>query len=174
VTSDQAARAGTAPAWRTTIGLRAIAVFEAAKGLVMLVAGSGLFFVVHRDFQDIADRIVWHFHLDPASREAQILARAASSTTPTTIRLLAAAALAYAAFRLIEAWGLWRARRWAEWLGVLTGLIYVPFEIASFIRHPRLVPLVALAINLLVVWVLARHLRPRVQPVDARNLPLHV
>jgi len=149
--------------WSGAASLRAIAVFEAAKGLVVLLAGSGLLFLLRRDLQELADRIVRHFHLDPASRESRILFRALTEATPSHLRWLAVAALAYSTFRFAEAWGLWRARRWAEWLGVVTGLIYVPFEIGSFIRHPRPVPLVALALNILVVLVLGWHLRRRTE-----------
>lgn len=153
-------------------GLRAVSLFEAAKGLIVLVAGSGLLIFVHHDWQLFADRIVAHLHLNPASRESRILLRAATRATPTMVRWLGIAALAYSTFRFIEAWGLWRARRWAEWLGVLTGLIYVPFEIASFVRHPRLVPLVALVVNILVVWILARQLRPSAAAHDVGDVPL--
>jgi uncharacterized membrane protein (DUF2068 family) len=144
---------------RSAVGLRLVALFEAAKGIVVLAAGSGLPFLVHRDLQDLADRIVLHFHLNPASRESRVLYRALTEATPSRLRWLAAAALVYSIFRLAEAWGLWRARRWAEWLGVVTGLIYVPFEIMSFLRHPRAVPLVALAVNVLIVLVLVRQIR---------------
>ena len=139
--------------------LRAIAVFEAAKGIVVLLAGSGVLFLVHRNMQEIADRIVRHFHLNPASRESRILLRAFENATPGRLRWLAAGALVYAAVRLAEAWGLWRARSWAAWLGVVTAVIYVPFEIVSFVRHPRWIPFVALVINLVIIFVLATAIR---------------
>ena len=157
---------------RTKVSLRAVALFEATKGLIVLIAGSGLlFFVNRRDLQDIADQIVGHFHLDPAGRESRILMRAATSATPGRLHWLAVAALAYATFRFAEAWGLWRLQRWAEVLGVATGLIYVPFEIASFIRHPGPVSIIALVVNLLVVWVLARHLRQRMHAMNVSDVP---
>ena len=113
--------------------------------------------------QDVADRIVEHFHLNPASRESRILDRAVMDATPGRLRWLAVAAVAYAAFRLIESWGLWRAQRWAEWLGAVTGLVYVPFEIVSFVRHPWPGPLVALAVNLLI--------RVRARATNPESLP---
>lgn len=158
--------------WKAVFGLRAVAVFEAAKGLLVLLAGSGLLFLVHRDLQNLADQIVWHFHLDPAGRESRILYRALTEATPGRLRLLAAAAVAYAVFRFAEAWGLWNAKRWAELLGVVTGLIYVPFEIVSFVRHPRLVPLIAFIINVAIVWILARYLRLRPHASPVRDVPL--
>jgi len=145
--------------WRTAAALRLIAIFEAAKGAAVLAAGSGLLLLVHRDLQAFGDRVVRHLHLNPASRESRILYRALTEATPGRLRWLAVAALAYAIFRFAEAWGLWRARRWAEWLGAVTGLVYVPFEIFSFIRHPRPVPIVVLAINLAIVFILARRLQ---------------
>ena len=147
------------PTWRDVASLRAIALFEAAKGLLVLVAGSGLLFLVHRDVQSIADRIVAHFHLNPASRESRILFRAIANATPGRLRWLAIAALVYAGVRLAEAWGLWRMKRWAEWLGVVTAGIYVPFEIASFFRHPRPGPVLALLINVIVIVVLTREIQ---------------
>jgi uncharacterized membrane protein (DUF2068 family) len=147
------------PHARGLTSLRAIALFEAVKGLVVLLAGSGVLFLVHRDLQNIADGLVRHFHLNPASRESRILFRAFENATPGRLRWLAAAALTYAGVRLAEAWGLWRARPWAAWLGVVTAVIYVPFEIVSFVRHPRPVPLVALVINLVVILVLAGAIR---------------
>ena len=47
-------------------GVRAVGVFEAAKGVVVLIAGLGLLSLVHRDAQHAAETIVRHLHLNPA------------------------------------------------------------------------------------------------------------
>jgi len=65
----------------------------------------------------------------------------------------------YSTLRFIEAVGLWRARRWAEWFGVATGLIYVPFEAIAFVRRPELEPFLALLLNLMIVVILGMYLR---------------
>ncbi len=146
------------------VGIRIVAVFEAAKGLAVLLAGSGLLFLVHRDVQGIADWMVAHLHLNPANHYSQIFHRAMTEATPVRIQLVALGAFIYAGFRLLEAWGLWLERRWAEWLGVTTGLLYVPFEGAAFVRHPGPEPAAALAANLAIVLVLAWQLRGRPNP----------
>jgi uncharacterized membrane protein (DUF2068 family) len=143
------------------LGIRIVAAFEAAKGLLVLVAGSGLLFLVHRDVQGIADRLVSHLHLNPASEYSRIFTRVITDATPGRIHLVAIGAFVYAGFRLLESWGLWWERRWAEWLGVTTGLLYVPFEVAAFVRHPAGEPIAALAVNLVIVLYLARQLRLR-------------
>jgi uncharacterized membrane protein (DUF2068 family) len=143
------------------IGLRLTAIFEAIKGLLVLIAGSGLFLLVHRDVQDIAERFIDRMHLDPASRYPRIFLKVATQATPSGMRLLAVAALFYAAIRLVEAVGLWHARRWAEWLGVASGLMYLPIEIRALVRHPGIEPLVALILNLGVVLFLGLQLESK-------------
>ena len=38
--------------------------------------------------------------------------------------------------RLLEAWGLWRARAWASWLGCIGSAAYLPLEVDALYRHP--------------------------------------
>jgi uncharacterized membrane protein (DUF2068 family) len=144
-----------------TATLRTVAAFEAAKGLVVIVAGLGLLALVHRDAQAIAERLITHLHLDPASRVPRVLLHVATSATPARLQLLAAGALVYAAMRLVEAVGLWRGRRWAAWFGAATGVVYLPFEVWALVREPGWEPLAALLVNLVVVIVLAAQLRRR-------------
>jgi uncharacterized membrane protein (DUF2068 family) len=140
------------------IGLRLAAIFEATKGLLVLLAGSGMLLLVHRDVQEMAERFIDRLHLDPAGRYPRIFLKVATEATPSGLRLLALAALIYAVIRFVEAAGLWHARRWAEWLGVASGLMYLPFEVRAIIRHPGIEPVVALLLNLGVVLFLGLQL----------------
>jgi len=144
---------------QSRVGIRVIALYEAAKGVVVLLAGSGLLLLVHRDVQGLAEQLVAHLHLDPAKRIPRIFLHAMTSATPDRLRWLAVGAGVYSVARLAEAYGLWQGRRWAEWLGAVTAAIYMPFEADALIRHPGAEPLVALALNLAIVLYLARELR---------------
>ena len=64
-----------------TDGLRAIAVFEAAKGALVLLAGFGVLGLLHRDLQAIAERLVRFSHLNPASKYPRIFVAAADRVT---------------------------------------------------------------------------------------------
>ncbi|HVT37767.1 MAG TPA: DUF2127 domain-containing protein [Gemmatimonadaceae bacterium] len=141
------------------LGLRTVAVFEAAKGFVVLVAGSGLLLLVRRDAQAMAERIVEHLHLDPASRYPHIFLQLATGATPGRLRLLAFGALVYALIRFAEAVGLWHGRRWAEWFGMATGAVYLPFEVVALVRHPSIEPVVALIASVGIVVFLAVRLK---------------
>ena len=141
------------------IGLRAIALFETAKGLLVLISGSGLLLLVHRDAQAIAERLLMHLHLNPASRYPHIFLQIATGASPGRLRLWALGAALYAILRFVEAVGLWHARRWAEWFGVATGLLYVPFEVLSYIHRPSIESILALMVSLSVVLFLSLRLR---------------
>ena len=145
---------------RPRLGLRTVALFEAAKGLLVLVAGSGLLLLVHQDVEAVAERLLEHLHLNPAHHYPQIFLQIATGATPTGLRLIALGALLYSLIRLTEAAGLWHDKRWAEWLGVVTGLVYVPFEVLALVRRLSIGPIVALVANIGIVaylaWALAR------------------
>jgi len=138
--------------------LRIVAVVELAKGLLVLALGAGLLAFAHRDLQDIAEELLLHLHLNPASRIPGIFVELASRANSINLWLLALGAAAYAIVRIAEGYGLWYDHAWAEWLGAVSGLIYVPFEIYALSKGITLLRLGTLALNLIVVTVLVESL----------------
>ncbi|HTS22686.1 MAG TPA: DUF2127 domain-containing protein [Casimicrobiaceae bacterium] len=135
--------------------LRLVAVFELAKGALVLFAGLGLLAFVHRDIQDVAEELLLHLHLNPASRIPGVFLKLVERVASVDMWFLALGALTYATIRIAEGYGLWRDRAWAEWLGVASGLIYVPFEIYELGKGVTVLKLLTFALNILVVAVLA-------------------
>ncbi len=135
--------------------LRVVAVFEFAKGALVLIAGLGLLAFVHRDVRDVADELLEHLHLDPASRVPHIFVALAERAASMDLWLLAIGAMVYAAVRIAEGYGLWFDREWAEWLGAASALIYLPFEIYALAKGVTPLKLATLGVNLLVVAVLS-------------------
>lgn len=131
--------------------IRAVALFEAAKGVVVLLAGFGVLSLIHHDVQHVADVIVHHLHLNPAKRYPQVFLHAAERMTDARLWTLVAGALAYCSVRFVEAYGLWRQRWWAEGFAAVSGAIYMPFEIYRLAHGGELVPAIAFALNTLVV-----------------------
>ena len=149
-------------------GVRAVAVFEAAKGLLVLVAGLGLLDLLHGNVQAAAERLVRFSHLNPASKYPQIFLEAAAHTTDARLLWLAAGAGAYAAVRFAEAYGLWHGRVWAEWLALVAGGLYVPVELYHIWLQCTALKVVVLAVNLAVVGYMAYALRRRKErPAEA-------
>lgn len=131
--------------------LRAVAVFEAAKGTLVLVTGLGALSLIHHDVQRFAEQLVGHFHLNPAKHIPQIFIAAAANLTDARLWVLAVLAASYGLLRFVEAYGLWHERRWAEWFAAISGGIYIPFEIYELLQGDTWLSLGALAVNALVV-----------------------
>ncbi len=85
----------------------------------------------------------------------------AKAINPEAVHLAAAVAALYAIVHLVEGWGLWRAKAWASWLGCIAAALYLPFDLYALALHRHWLEAVVVAINLLVVWVLARDLMVR-------------
>lgn len=116
-------------------GMRAVAIVEGAKAALVLLAGFGLLTLIHRDVQDLAERLVRHSHLDPASKYPRIFLDAADRVTDKQLWFFAAMAALYALIRSVEAYGLWFERRWAEWFALASGGLYIPVEIYEMWHH---------------------------------------
>lgn len=141
--------------------IRAVAFFEAFKGLVVLLAATGALSLVHRDVYAMAVMFIEHAHLNPAARYPQIFFDAARHLHDRTLLLLALGGAAYALLRLVEAYGLFFGRRWAEVLAAGSGAIYVPIELIDLFHRPTWHGLAFLVLNLVVVAVMVRALLVR-------------
>ncbi|MGB2815585.1 MAG: DUF2127 domain-containing protein [Burkholderiaceae bacterium] len=131
--------------------LRTIASIEAVKGVVAIAAGLGLLSLVNRDLHHMAAALIGHVGLDPgASYPAMILhdIDVLHDARPRTILL---AAGGYAAVRFAEAYGLWNVRRWGEWLGAVSGAVYVPFELQHWMHRPSAFATTVIVVNIAVV-----------------------
>ena len=136
---------------RLSRALRTVALFEAAKGTLVLLVGFGLLSLVHHDIQRFAERLVIHAHLNPAARYPRIFIEVANHLTDARLLLIAAGAATYSLVRFVEAYGLWYARRWAEWFAALSGGIYIPFEIFELYERVSWLSLGALLLNSTIV-----------------------
>jgi uncharacterized membrane protein (DUF2068 family) len=126
-------------------------VYEAAKGILVLAVGLGLLRLIHHDVQQAAEHIVKHLHLNPSAHYPRVFLALASKVDDARLWALAAGAAAYYGLRLLEAVGLWKGRRWAEWLGALSGGIYVPVEVYEAARRVTVTRLALLIFNVAMV-----------------------
>jgi uncharacterized membrane protein (DUF2068 family) len=132
-------------------GLRVVAIFEASKGVLVLLVGLGLLSLVHHSAQNVGEEIVERFHLNLAREHPRILIYAATHLDNSHLRLLAVGALLYSIMRFIEAYGLWRIRGWAEWFAILSGGVYLPLELYELIHHATAVKAVVFVVNVGIV-----------------------
>jgi uncharacterized membrane protein (DUF2068 family) len=125
---------------------------------VVLLAATGVLSLMHRNVYAIAATLIEHMHLNPASKYPRIFLDAASHVQDRNLLLIAMGAGTYATVRLVEAYGLFHERKWAEVLAAASGAIYVPFELIELIRHPTWHGLALLMLNIFVVAIMVRAL----------------
>jgi uncharacterized membrane protein (DUF2068 family) len=134
--------------------IRLVAYFEAFKGILVLVAATGLLALVDKDLQDLAARLVEHSHLNPASKYPRIFIDAAARLQDSRMALLALGAASYSLVRLVEAYGLYRERAWAEVLAAASGALYMPVELYEWFIHPTWLRATIFVLNGAVVAVM--------------------
>ncbi len=61
----------------------------------------------------------------------------------------------------LRGYGLWNDLAWGEWLGALSGGLYIPFEVGHLIHRPSVIIGVVLAVNVFMFIFLAIQLWSR-------------
>ena len=112
--------------------IKVVAIFEIAKGALALLATSSLIWA--GSVSDMFERV--ERHLDLAHPKTAALLDGVRVGVTSHMRLLVVAVLTYAGIRFAEGIGLWLDKRWAEWLGALSALLYLPFEVIGFWHNP--------------------------------------
>jgi uncharacterized membrane protein (DUF2068 family) len=151
-------QAGYNPEPRAHPGLHALALFEGLKGLLAVIAAASLEVLGPQPLRELVARLIARFNLDPAHGALPSLLDAIN---PDGVHLAVLVVSVYAAWRLLEAWGLWRAKAWASWLGCVGTAAYLPLDVYALYHHHGWHAWAVLSLNLLVVAVLARDLLKR-------------
>lgn len=114
--------------------LRAVASFEFAKGVFVILMGFCALALVHKDVWVIAESLLALFHISTDRRSAQVFLDFADNVTDARLWAAARIAFAYAALRFTEAYGLWNQRTWAEWVAFVSGTLLLPLEVRELFR----------------------------------------
>ena len=133
-----------------SLGLRTLAVFEVAKGAIVLLLACGVLPIIHKNLDEMASRVAALLHVNPEGKLSNLFLELASHATDHTLWVLALAALVYAAVRSIEAYGLWQQREWAQWFELLSTALYLPEELYWLLRHPSLLKYGVLVTNIVI------------------------
>ena len=131
-------------------GLKFLASFEAAKGILVLLAGAGILTLIHRNVQYEAMDIVQFFHPNPARHYPEIFLKTFSDIGNTNLWILSVSAVLYVIIRMAEAYGLWHDRAWAIWFAVASSALFLPIEI--FELYEKGASLTSIAFPFMVIF----------------------
>ena len=142
--------------------LRLISLDRALHCLVLSVLAVAVFIfaanksLLHRDFIRIVTRLQGGVggpvRTNHGSLERELTHLFAISTR--NLELTGVALAAYAVLEGVEAVGLWRTRRWAEYLTFVATVLLVPLEVYEIARKPTALKALTLAINVAIVLYL--------------------
>ncbi len=139
-------------------GLHLIALFEGAKGVLALGIAAGLALLGPNRLRDAIHALITRFL---PNAEPGAITKILDTINPGAVHVAVGIIVLYALMRLLEAWGLWRTRAWASWLGCLGSAAYLPLDIYAIHRHPGWHTWALLVVNIVIVLVLWRDIRRR-------------
>ena len=134
--------------------LRAIACFEAIKGAAALAGIIGVLDLMHRDVRHLAIELIGRFGQNPEAHFPSIILHYADLLPNANVDSLIFLASGYILLRILEAYGLWNQRAWGEWLGALSGGLYIPLEVAYLTQRLSAMTAIVLVGNIFVVGFL--------------------
>jgi uncharacterized membrane protein (DUF2068 family) len=144
-----------APAQRPPLALRSIALFEAFKGLLAIGAACGLISLRHTDLHAATDAFLLRHGINPEQHYTRLFIESVAKVTNHHVGEIVALGFVYALIRLVEGYGLWQGKHWAEWFAVISAGIYLPLEFQHFAHHATLLNAGVIFFNIVIILYLA-------------------
>jgi uncharacterized membrane protein (DUF2068 family) len=139
--------------------LRVIAAFKLFKALGLIIVAVAAFDLVRSEQLDAFAEWIARLPILHGHHVMIRLLDAVVQLGPRKFVAIGIAACIYASLFLVEAWGLWHAKRWAEYLTVIATTSVIPFELWEIAHHVSWLKISALLVNVAIVWYLIRLLR---------------
>ena len=145
---------------RDVFVLRLLAVERAVRGVFVVLVALAVWRFSNRqdavrrlfdEYLDVFRPVFRHFHYDLDHSPVVGTVRKTFGHRHDTLVLVALLLLVYALIELVEAVGLWYARRWAEYLTVVATAAFLPLEIYELTEHVSGLKIATLLLNLLAV-----------------------
>ena len=140
-------------------GLMAIAALKFVNGFGLLAIGLGALHYLHGDIEKDFAHWMELLRADPHNKYLIWLLEKLSNVDEHRLRQLSVGTFFYSALFLLEGTGLALARRWAEYLTIITTASLMPVEMYEIYVHTTVPRIVVLLVNIVVVAYLARELR---------------
>ena len=157
------------PPSRAPLALRSIAVFEGVKGALALAAACGIISLRHTDLHAATSAFLLRHGINPERRYTHMFVESVANATHYHVGAVVAFALAYSTIRLVEGYGLWHGKHWAEWFAVISASLYLPLEFQHHAHHVTLINAGIICFNVAIVLYMARLLNKQRKERGARG-----
>ncbi len=138
-----------------------IAAERSVRALLLIAVGVILLSHLHTDWGQAVSGTAKDFGLDPHRTGIVRLTEHASALTSKKVEEFGVIAIAYGLLEAAEGYGLWRRKRWGEYLTIIaTSLLLIP-EVWELTKKPTVLKIGGLLLNLAIVIYLIYRLRRR-------------
>ncbi len=127
------------------------------QGIFVFPLAIGLLTLIGKDLEKFTRSIVRIFDLDVNNDVISLLLDKIGMARTTLLVEVSIGLLLYGTLCLVEAYGLHRRRRWAEYLTVGAVSLFIPFEIYEVIQKVSFLLVAILVLNIAIVAYLIRH-----------------
>jgi uncharacterized membrane protein (DUF2068 family) len=161
------------PSKRERVGLELVAAYSFVKAIALVAAGLGALGLLNGRVAIAANRWLEGLAL---RHESRLAGRMADYVLPYLDRVtgrhlieIAIGAFFFAAIYVVEGVGLWRCRRWAEYLTIGVSASFLPFELIALFHRVTLPLMVTFILNVAVVAFLLWQVRVAEKPLTIRE-----
>lgn len=137
--------------------LRFIIAEKTFIGILFLSLSIGILGLIDKDLVVLGRRLVAALNLDTDNAYITLALENLGVVNNTVLVGVSIGGFAYALLNLVEAYGLHRRLRWAEWLTVVATGLLIPFEVYEVWHRFTPVRVGVLVLNVAIVIYLARH-----------------
>jgi uncharacterized membrane protein (DUF2068 family) len=140
-------------------GLLAIALFKLAKATVLILAGAGALSLLSPSMERRVREWLADFTIRQGSRIVERALHLLNVASPGRLTLVGLASICYGLLFAVEGVGLWREKRWAEYLTIVATGLLIPVEVYELVKAVTPTRVLALVANLAGVAYLIYRLR---------------
>lgn len=126
-------------------------------GILQLIISYGFYSIKDSGIINATERIAYLLEFSMDNYYVGMFLERAGDTSPTTLLILSVVFFIFGTTGFVEAYGLHRREKWAEWLVVCFTGSFIPFEIYELIMRPGIVIFVTLIITCLIVYFVGKH-----------------
>lgn len=127
------------------------------KGMLLLPLSVGLFTLLGKDLGSLARTLFHDLGLDVDNYYIDLFLTKLGLAKTTILVEISIGLFLYGSLCLVEAYGLHKRRRWAEYLTVTVISLLIPFELLEVFKNFSSIMAGVLALNIAIVYYLVRH-----------------
>jgi uncharacterized membrane protein (DUF2068 family) len=142
---------------KNEVFLKIIIIEKFTLGIIAVLLSFGIISLINKDMEKFANEIVTFFNLDMNNYYINAVINRIGMIENGTIIGVSIGMVSYASLNLAMGYGLYRRRRWAEWLTVIATSLLIPFEIYEIIQEQTVIRIGILILNAAIVYYLAKH-----------------